>query len=1066
MMRRIVNSSLRFRVLVAAVAAGVMFFGVTQLRHAPVDVYPEFTPPFVEVQTEALGLSAAEVEQLITVPLEADLLNGVAWVKDIRSESVPGLSSITLVFEDGTSLFRARQAVQERLAQAHALPNVSAPPQMLQPVSSTSRTMMLGLSSPKLSLIEISQLARWTIKPRLMGVEGVANVSTFGQRERQLQVQVDPKRLHDNGVDLLQVVETAGNALWVSPLSFLEASSPGTGGFIETANQRLGVRHVSPIVSASDLAQVAIEDKGGLRLGDVADVVEDHQPLIGDALVNNGPGLMLVVEKLRDANTLDVTKGVEEALAKLRPGLRDLKIDTSIYRPADYIKTSSGNVSKALLAGLALVILLLGFAFYQWRTALISVATILVSLTAAGLVLYLRGATFNSMTLAGLAIALGAVVDDAVTGSERVARRLRESGDQSVPSTIVEAALEVRGPLGYATLFVLLPVVPVFFMGDLFGAFGRPLAVSYGLAVLASMVTALMLTPALSVLLFRSATEAGREPALLSRVGRRYGGLLTGLLNAPRRAFLLVGVLALVGLAALPQLRQSELPALAERDFLVELEATPGTSLQKMSRLTAQISTELRAVPGVRNVASHAGRAVTGDQVVGVNSSELWVSLAAGADYGTTVAAVKGVVNTYPGLDRDVLSYQQVRLKEAKEGADAPVVVRVYGNEPDTLAEKAKEVGAELAKIDGIQGLHVELPVNEPTLEVEVDLERAQQFGVKPGDVRRAAAILISGIGVGQLFYDQKVFDVTVWGAPQTRQNPSDVAGLLIDTPDGGQVRLADVADVRVAPSPDVIEREGVFRRIDVTASVSGRGRDAVAADVKRTIEAIDFPLEYRAELLGGYVEQRAAEQRLLGLGAFAALAMLLLLQACFGSWRLGAAFFLCLPMALVGGVVAALADGGAVTIGAALGILTVLGVAARNGVVLVKGYQQLERREDVPFGVGLVLQGAQERLAPTLMTALATGAVFVPFAVLGSRPGSEILHPMAIVILGGLVTATLVNLFVVPWIYLNVASARSETELDLRLFEEELLATAWGPTPALGLRVPAPMSGDEIRVG
>ncbi|HEY3239872.1 MAG TPA: efflux RND transporter permease subunit, partial [Acidimicrobiia bacterium] len=405
------------------------------------------------------------------------------------------------------------------------------------------------------------------------------------------------------------------------------------------------------------------------------------------------------------------------------------------------------------------------------------------------------------------------------------------------------------------------------------------------------------------------------------------------------------------------------------------------------------------------------------------------------------VAAVKKVVGSHPGLDRDVLSYQQARLKDSKSGADSPIVVRVYGNERVALADKAKEVGQELGKIDGIQNLHVELPVEEPSLEVEVDLERAKASGIKPGDVRRASAILLSGINVGQLFYDQKVFDVVVWGAPETRQNPDDVRNLLIDTPSGNQVRLSDVADVRLVNSPDVIEREGVFQRIDITASVSGRARDAVAADVKETIEGIDFPLEYRAELLGGFAEKRAAQQRLAWLGAFAALAMLLLLQAAFGSWTLGTVFFLTLPIAVAGGVVAALLAGGTVTIGAAVGLLAVLGIAARNGILLVKRYQQLERREGVPLGSGLVFQGARERLAPTLMTAVATGLAFAPFAVLGSRAGYEILHPMAIVVLGGLVTATLVNLFVVPVLYLNFATVRSDTELDLRLFEEELLA-------------------------
>ncbi len=1076
MMRRIVNTSLRFRVLVVAAAAAVMFLGLTQLRHAPADIYPEFAPPYIEVQTEALGLSASEVEQLITVPLEADLLNGVAWVQDIRSESVPGLSSITMVFEPGTSLYRARQAVQERLAQAHALPNVSKPPQMLQPVSSTSRTMMIGLSSSKLSLIEISQLARWTIKPRLMGVEGVANVSTFGQRERQLQVLVDPQRLHDNGIELQQVVETAGNALWVSPLSYLEASTPGTGGFIESPRQRLGVRHISPIESADDLSQVAIVGNGGLRLGDVATVVEDHQPLIGDALVNNGPGLMLVVEKLRGSNTVDVTEGVEDALAALRPALKDLKIDTSIYQPADYIKVAKDNTSKAGLAGLALAIVLLAFAFYHWRLAFVSVAAILVSLTAAGVVLYLRGATFNSMTIAGLAIALGAIIDDAITGTERVARRLRQGGpgsgvspegkDQSVVTTIVEATLEARSPLTYATLFVLLPVVPVFFMGDLFGAFGKPLAVSYGLALLASMATALLLTPALSLLLFPRSGLAGRESALAAGLVRRYEGLLVRLVAVPKRAFVAVAVIAVIGLAGLSQLRQSRLPALAERDFLVELEAAPGTSLQKMSGITSEVTTELRDIPGVRNVASHTDRAVTGDQVVGVNSSKVWVSIDNGADYAKTVAAVKKVVAAQPGLDRDVLSYQQARLKDSRDGVDSPVVVRVYGNERQILADKAKEVGAELKKIDGIKDLRVELPVEEPSLEVEVDLDKAKGYGIKPGDVRRAAAILLSGIDVGQLFYDQKVFDVVVWGTPETRQNPDDVRNLLIDTPTGTQVRLSDVADVRIVNSPDVIEREGVFQRIDVTANVSGRAREAVADDVRKTIEAIDFPLEYRAELLGGYAEKKAAHTRLLWLGAFAALAMLLLLQASFGSWTLGTVFFLTLPVALAGGVVAALVDGGTVTIGAAVGLLTVLGVAARNGILLIKRYQHLERREDVPLSSALVLQGARERLVPTLMTAGVTAAVFAPFAVLGSRAGYEILHPMAIVVLGGLASATLVTVLVLPVLYLNFASVRSETEVDLRLFEEELLSMDRGGAVASAAPPSeSPVPGNGIRV-
>ncbi|MEY2467612.1 MAG: hypothetical protein QOF21_310, partial [Actinomycetota bacterium] len=885
MIRQIVERSLRLRVLVTIVAAGIVLAGVIQLRNAPVDIHPEFKPTYVEIQTEALGLSAHEVEQLITVPMEADLLNGVAWLSDIRSESVAGLSSIVLVFESGTPLYKARQVVQERIAQAAiALPAVSKPPRMLQPVSSTSRTMMIGLSSKTLSLIDISQLARWTIKPRLMGLEGVANVSTFGQRERELQVRVNPQRLADNKIALLDVVETTGNAVFASPLTFLEASTPGTGGFIETPTERLGIHHVNPIVGAADLAKVTLADHGELRLGDVADVVEDHQPLIGDALLNKGRGIAMVVEKLPGANTVDVTKRVEAALDDLAPALKGLDMDRTLFRPADYVTSARHNVGVGALAALALVVALLALVFYQWRLALVSVATILVSLVAACLVLYLRGESFNSMVLAGLAVAIGVVVDDAVTGAERIARRRSEAPERPPEANILAATVQVRGTIAYALVFALLPIVPVFFMGEIFGFFGRHFAISYAVAVAVSMAVAVVFTPALSMVLLRNAPAPGRRLAALTRLEGRYESLLSRLLGLKRPALIFALALAAVGAVTVPQLSQSELPGLKERDFLVELEAAPGTSLQRMKQLTSDVAGELRATDGVRTVTAQVGRAVTSDRVSNVNQSDVWVSLDPDAPYGRTVAALKRVVAAHPSLGHDVLTYTQSRLKEAESGADAPIVVRVLGNESAKLTTLAEQVGAKLEAIDGIDHLQVETPVEEPTLEVEVDLERAKQFGIKPGDVRRTAAYLLASVVVGQVYYDQKVFDVVIWGDPQIRQSETDVRNLLIDTPDGKQVRLEEVADVRRVNSPSVVEREGAFRRIDVSASVAGRTRAAVVRDVKEAIKEMDFPLEFRAEFLGTYDDKRAAEGRLLRLGALVALGMLLLLQACFGS--------------------------------------------------------------------------------------------------------------------------------------------------------------------------------------
>ena len=412
----LVSAGLRFGRLVVALAIGILGIGLVQLHGANVDVYPEFEPPAVQVQAEALGLSAQEVEQLITVPLEQDLLNGIPWLEHIRSESMPGLSAINLEFEPGTDLYEARQMVQERMTQAKALPNVGTPPMMVQPTSSTSRVAMIAMSSDTVTTMQMSVLARWQIRPRLMSIPGVANVSVWGLRDRQLQVQVDPDRLRSNDVTLTELIESTGNALWVSPLSFVEASTPGTGGFVETPNQRLGVQHIQPITTSDQLADVAVEGdhKTPLRIGDVASVREDHQPLIGDASVDGAPSLMLVVERFPDANTADVTRDVEAAMAAMAPGLSGIAVDPTIFRPATYLSTALGHLGVAGLVALIVLIAALAGLLLSWRVALIAAVAVPLSVTTAAYVLHLRGETLTTMTLLGLAAALVVVIDDAV----------------------------------------------------------------------------------------------------------------------------------------------------------------------------------------------------------------------------------------------------------------------------------------------------------------------------------------------------------------------------------------------------------------------------------------------------------------------------------------------------------------------------------------------------------------------------------------------------------------------------------------------------------------------------
>jgi Cu/Ag efflux pump CusA len=1054
------------------------------------------------VQTEALGLSAAEVEQFITVPYEAYLLNGVAWVETIRSKSVPGLSSIVMVFEPGTDLLRARQMVQERLTQAAMLPRVSKPPVMLQPVSSTNRTMVIGMSSEKLSLIEMGVLARWNIRPRLTGVPGVANVAVWGQRERQLQVQVDPNRLQPLGVSLDQVIETAGNALWVSPLSFLEASTPGTGGFIDGPNQRLGIRHVSPIRTAEDLARVPLEGCTGgvkqarhvdanckapppgapavagtdivtpgspgaatsadgkplLRLGDVATVVEDHQPLIGDAVVNDAPGLLLVVEKLPWANTADVTEGVEAALVDLAPGLDGLEFDSSIYRPVGFVERAVDNLALTVGIAALLAAMVIAALVFRWRRILVMLVAVGSSVVVAALVLHVRGTTINAMVFAGLVVALAVVVDDAVTASLHISRRLRRaSAGVEGPSrfaVIAEATMEARGGLLFATLVILLPVVPVLFLDNLSGSLLRPLAMSYALALLASLAVAVTVTPALALTLWRGGAPEPGDSRVLSLLGGRYDTLITRFLGSRRPLVFTVVIVALAGAAVLPNMARSSAPELKETDLLLEFEARPGTSLAAMERTTTQVSKELRALPGVRNVGAHMGRAILSDEVVGANSGELWISIDPEADYESTVASIRQVLTGYAWVDTNLLTSPAERIKDALAAPEAPVVVRIYGDDVAVLHRESAKVKSLLAGVDGVVGARVDSPPEELTVEVEVNLAAAEQVGVKPGDVRRAAATLMQGIEVGNLFEEQKVFDVVVLGTPSTRQSVGDLSDLLIDRPSGGFVRLGDVAHVRTVQAPNVIERDAVSRHVDVAAGVSGRDVGAVVADVKAALAGFDFPLEYHAEVQTDYTDRQATQRRVLVVAVVMVIGMIFLLQAAFGSWRLAFAFSVVLPLALVGGAVAAFAAGREITLGSLAGFLAVLAVAVRQGVVLIRRCQQLQHQEGETFGPALVRRGAGERLVPILVTTAALAAAFAPFAWRGDIAGLEIVYPMAVVILGGLLTTTLVNLFVVPGLYLRFGSgpAPDDIEIDLREGLRLETAPANGATDKVGL--------------
>ena len=1026
MLRWIVGTSLRGRFLVLALAGTLMYFGTAALQHAPVDVFPEFAPPRVEVQTTSLGMSAAEVESLVTVPLE-QALNGVAGLDTIRSKSVTDLSSIEMIFKPSTDEMTDRQLVQERIAQvAPSLPTWAAPPQMRPPLSATARTMQIGMTSKTRNLLDLSNVAYWTVRQKLLRVPGVANVAIWGERLDLQQVQADPQRMAARGVTLDQVMETTSNAVDAGLLQFAEGSSLGTGGFVDTPNQRLTVEHVPPIVTAKDLADVPIDgtEAHPVRLGDVADLVRDHQPLAGDAIVGDQPGLLLVVEKFPWGNTLDVTRGVEQALDEMRPGLTDIDFDTDIFRPATFIQIAVDNLTQALVLGALLMVLMLGAFLWDWRSGLISVVAIPLALLAAALALRHYHVTINTMILAGFVIALGDIVDDAIVDVENVVRRLTQERTaptgRSTARVILEASMEVRGAIVYATLIEVVAVAPVILLPGVSGAFFRPLALAYSLAILASMAVALTVTPALCLILLRRAPLRRGPSPVVGWLAPRYQRLLNRIIARPRRPLIAAGGLIAVAALILPFLGSSLFPEFKETDFLVHWISKPGTSLAEQERTTEDLSRTLRAVPGVRDFGTHIGQAFLAEEVVGVDQGENWVSIDPDADYEQTFDQVQDVVRNTPGLWRDVETYLSERISEVLTGSSAPITVRIFGDDLPTMRAKADEVRDVLGDSPGITDAKVEIQQDEPQVQVTENLAAAQRYGLKPGDVRRAAGVLVAGEEVGDIYSGGKTYDVQVWSTPQSRSSPESIKKMLIDTPNGGRVQLGDVADVTLVPTPNSIKHENTKRRIDVTASTDEKDLGTVVAALQQRLDGVQYPVGMHAELLGDYQERESAQNYILLLSVGALAAIFLLLQASFRNTRLAALAFSTLPMAMAGGVIAAALTGGVLSLGALVGLFTVFGIAARNKIMLISHYRHLEQVEGVPFGPELVLRGAQERLRPILMTALSTGLAILPLVFAGDIPGDEIEHPMAVVILGGLVTSTLLNLFVVPALYLR----------------------------------------------
>ncbi len=1041
MLTRLVHASLKYRVAVIAAAAVLTVLGVYVVRESPLDVFPEFAPPMVEVQTEAPGLSSTAVETQVTIPLEG-VLNGVPGMTLLRSKSVQGLSSVQLLFAPGTDMTRARQMVDERVkARGVEGGNIRAP-RLMPPLSSTSRIHKLGLTSRhvppllaklragnlppeeqekikqqiELHLTAVSETAEWVLVPRLEAVPGVANISIYGLREKEYHLLVRPDQLAANQVTLKQFQEKAADFVRV-----------GSAGYLDSANQRRAV----PFETAFDLenAVVDVRDGKSLRVRQVGAVARIGNPIaVGEGTVDDQPALLMVIEKAPEANTLQVTHDIEQALEELKPALPDdLVIASRIFRPATFIERALLNLRTAMIIGSILVALILVAFLFEWRTAVISLTAIPLSLLSAVVIISRLGGTLNTMVLAGLAIAVGEVVDDAIIDVENIVRRLRQNRGSAAPRSafrvVLDASLEVRSAVVFASFIVVFVCLPIFFMEGVAGSFFRPLALAYILAVLASLVVALTVTPALALMLLPGKIEKRGETVLVRGIKGGYRRLLPALLNHPRAALGVLGLLFALAAASVvyPGFKQEYLPKFQETVFLMHWIAKPGTSIEAVREDIAQLSRELREAKAVQECGSHIGRAAEhGEEVVGTNFAEVWVSLGDDVtDYAAARKKIESITVRHVWVNHDLLTYLQERIKEVLTGASASIVIRIYGDSTDRLREKAAQVKQALDKIPGVSDARAVAQDLVPEVKIALDPKRLSDYGLNAGDVDRALGTLMVGTRVGRVQEGQRSFHLVVIGHPDIRQTKLDLEKLEIDMPGapGKTVPLGRAARVFEDHAPNTIRHISRSRCIDVTCNAKGRDLGSVARDVEDKVRPLTEE-GYRIEFLGEYAARTADALRLLGIGALAVLGVAILLYLDFQSARLTLMVMLTLPFALIGGVGAAWLTGGELTLGSLVGFITVLGIAARNGIMLVSHYRHLQAEEGMPFGRALILRGAEERVSPILMTALAAGLGLLPLALSGNKPGYEVEYPMAVVILGGLFTSTVLNLFLLPVLY------------------------------------------------
>jgi CzcA family heavy metal efflux pump len=1015
MLSAVVRSSIRHRGVTLGLACALVLVGVTTLAGAPLDVFPEFAPPQVSIQTEAPGLSPEQVEVLVTRPIE-NAINGVQGIAAVRSQSIQGLSVITAVLGEGIDIYRARQSLAERLGEASgALPETVHPPVLTPLTSSSSTVLVVGITSSTRSAMEQRTFVDWVLRPRLLATPGVSKVAVFGGEVRQIQVQLDPERMRGYGIGLVEVVEAAAQSTGVRG-----------AGVIDLANQRLTVRAEGQVTSPASLGRTTVRERDGsvLRLEDLGRVVEAPEPRVGEGGVNGAPGLVIVVSAQLGANTKVVAQRVEAALAHMGPAIReaDLTLHPALFRPSEFIDLALRNITTSLLLGAVLVAGVLLLFLADLGAAAISLTAIPLSLLAAILVLDWLGFGINTLTLGGLAIALGEVVDDAIIDVENIARRLRENAALPVPRraarVVLDASLEVRSSVVYATFVVILVFAPVLALSGVHGALFRPLGLAYILATLASLVVALTVTPAMTLMVLGRRGHRAHESSALVRLKRGYARVLRWTLPRPGLVGAAATVVCLAALATLPYFGATFLPEFREGHYLVHMSAVPGTSLDESFRLGQRVTVALGVDPRIRSVAQRIGRAELSEDTWGTHYTEFEVDLVPlrGESVETVEDDLRAVLAGFPGVNFAIRGFLTERIEETLTGSTAELVVRVFGEDLDSLDAAASRVAQTLAEVPGATDVQYDPPAVAPEVTVRLRPDAAAARGLRPGEVLAAVEAATRGTRVAQLFEGNRSTDVVLTLLPASRTRPEQLRELPIVSTHGRLVELGEVAVVARTTGRFGIMHVGARRVQTVTANTSGRDIEAVTSDLERRLAGeVRLPHGVYAEVGGTGAAQRAARAELFRNVLLAAAGILMLLWVAFGEGSRLMLVVANLPFALVGGLLAVFATGGLLSLGSLVGFVTLFGIATRNAVMLVSHYDHLVAAEGEQWGAAAAIRGALERLGPILMTALVTALGLLPLAIGSGDPGREIEGPMAIVILGGLATSTVLSLFVLP---------------------------------------------------